>query len=36
VNALALGASLVALVPIGFIFLLGRAPRRVAAIAGDA
>jgi MFS family permease len=36
VNALALGASLVALVPIAFIFLLGRAPTRPAARVGEA
>jgi MFS family permease len=36
VNALALGASVVALVPITFIFLLGRTPGRVAPTAGEA
>jgi MFS family permease len=36
VSALALGASLVALIPVTFIFLLGRAPTRPAARVGEA
>ena len=36
VNALARGASLVALVPIAFVFLLGRVPARAAPTAGEA